>query len=55
MLDNLEKEFWENYPHELSWPELKEININLYARLLNIGQILILNNRLNGKYLPEVK
>lgn len=50
-LKELEKYFWDNYPHEISWSELREINSEAYCKLQNIGQILVLNNLLNSKYL----
>lgn len=51
LLDALEIEFWNDYPHEIDWFELKEINPELWCRLQNIGQALVLNNRLLAAYL----
>lgn len=52
---NAETFFWDNYPHETSWGELKEINPDLFARLMNIGQALVLIGKLNSSHLPKGK
>jgi hypothetical protein len=45
--------FWANYPHEISWAELKEANPELWCQLVNIGQALVLAGLLSSGYLPE--
>lgn len=47
--------FWENFPHEISWGELKEAHPELWCQLLNIGQALVLAGKLSSKDLPEEK
>ena len=49
--DPLEEFFWENYPHEISWGELKEANPELWCQLQNIGQALVLAGKLKVDYL----
>ena len=45
--------FWDNYPHEISWGELKENNVELFAQLMNIGRALVLIGKLESTYLPK--
>lgn len=52
-IDELEKFFWDNYPHETSWGELKEVNAELWCSLQNIGQMLVLAGKLKSTYLGE--
>jgi hypothetical protein len=52
-LDEAEEFFWEWYPHEISWSELKESNPELWCKLQNLGQALVLAGRLKGRYLSK--
>lgn len=54
-IEQVEEFFWEHYPHETSWGELREANPELYCRLLNAGQGLVLAGKLRSDYLPEEK
>lgn len=47
-LDDAEAYFWHWFPHEVSWAELHEANAELYAKLQNLGQALVLAGRLKG-------
>lgn len=51
LIEKAEAFFWEYYPHEITWGELKESNPELYCQLQNIGQALILANKLSSEYL----
>ena len=37
---SLEEHYWEMYPHEISWLELKEINVDIYRELKAIKSYL---------------
>ena len=50
-LERLEDYFWEYFPHEIAWNELKEINLELYNELQKIGHTLVLNGRLSPSYM----
>jgi hypothetical protein len=50
-IPKLEKDFWDYYPHETSWSELKEINADLYNNLQSIGLELVKYGKLNPAYL----
>lgn len=43
--------FWDNFPHEISWSELQEINPELWCMLQNIGNALVLLGKLDSAYL----
>jgi hypothetical protein len=49
----IEEFFWKNYPHEISWGELREANAELYCRMMSAGQALVLAGKLKSSYLPE--
>jgi hypothetical protein len=52
-LDQAEQFFWAHYPHETSWGELKEANPELWCQLQNLGQALVLADRLSSAYLAQ--
>lgn len=52
-IEKLEAFFWENYPHEITWKELEEVNPEIFCQLQNIGQVLVLNGKLKSAYLKS--
>lgn len=50
---DLELFFWEWFPHETSWEEFKEANLELYCRVVNAGCILVVKGKLDESYLPK--
>jgi hypothetical protein len=49
--EEMEKYFWDNYPHEISWGELKECNEELFNELQKIGKKLVEIDLLQKEYL----
>lgn len=52
-INEMHEFFWYWYPNEISWKELKEINIDLYCRLQNMGLALILSGKIKSINLKE--
>lgn len=50
-IEEMEQFFWDYFPHEISWKEVHEINPDLYCRLQNVGQVLVLHGKLESIYL----
>jgi exonuclease VII small subunit len=49
-LKTLEEAFWEWFPHEIGWAEMKECNSELYEAMRAIGQFLIANGLMEAAY-----
>jgi hypothetical protein len=47
--DDLEKRFWEFYPHETSWAEFRKFSPELYCEIQNIGMALVLLGRIKTR------
>ena len=52
--EQLENFFWKNYPHEISWGELKEVNLELYNECCEAGLRLHKLGVLGVGYLPNL-
>jgi len=52
-IEDIEKFFWKWYPHETSWMEFKECNIDLYAQVINAGKALVMAGKMKSVYLPK--